>query len=180
MKAKYLNPFSDFGFKRIFGEEANKPLLIDFYNSLFPPHNKFVDLNFKNTYQFGFCEYDRKAIYDINCENEKSEKFIVEPQKAKQNFFEERTACYSTFPIKEQVEKGNWDYSLKAVYCIGILDFTFDDHESEPKKSEVAYSIKLKNQHGEVFHDKLTFFYLKMPYFDITATGLSKEEIEGF
>ncbi|NBA78062.1 hypothetical protein GOQ04_21070, partial [Emticicia sp. ODNR4P] len=72
---------------------------------------------------------------------------------------------YSTFPIREQAEKGIWNYNLKAVYCIGVLDFTFDDYESEPEKSEVVHTINLKNQHGKVFYDKLTYIYLEMPNF---------------
>ena len=78
MKAKYINPFTDFGFKKIFGEEGSKPLLIDFLNALLPQQNKIVDLTFKNTEQLGQTNADRKAIYDINCENENGEKFIVE------------------------------------------------------------------------------------------------------
>jgi predicted transposase/invertase (TIGR01784 family) len=165
MKAKYLNPFTDFGFKKIFGEEASKPLLLDFLNALLPSADKIVDLNFKNSEQLGQTELDRKAIYDIYCENENGEKFIVELQKAKQNYFKERTVYYSTFPIREQAEKGEWNYNLKAVYCIGILDFTFDDYETEPEKNEVVHTIKLKNQHGKTFYDKLTFIYLEMPNF---------------
>ncbi len=165
MKAKYLNPFTDFGFKKIFGEEASKPLLLDFLNALLPSADKIVDLNFKNSEQLGQTDLDRKAIYDIYCENENGEKFIVELQKAKQNYFKERTVYYSTFPIREQAEKGEWNYNLKAVYCIGILDFTFDDYETEPEKNEVVHTIKLKNQHGKTFYDKLTFIYLEMPNF---------------
>jgi len=165
MKAKYLNPFTDFGFKKIFGEEASKPLLFDFLNALLPLQNKIADLSFKNTEQLGQTDLDRKAIYDIYCENDKGEKFIVELQKAKQNYFIERTVYYSTFPIREQAEKGEWNYNLKAVYCIGILDFTFDDYETEPEKSEVVHTIKLKNQHGKVFFDKVTYIYLEMPNF---------------
>jgi predicted transposase/invertase (TIGR01784 family) len=165
MKAKYINPFTDFGFKKIFGEEASKPLLIDFLNALLPQQNKIVDLSFKNTEQLGQTEADRKAIYDIYCENENGEKFIVELQKAKQNYFKERTIYYSTFPIREQAEKGEWNYNLKAVYCVGILDFTFDDYENEPEKSEVVHTIKLKNQNGKTFYDKLTYIYLEMPNF---------------
>jgi predicted transposase/invertase (TIGR01784 family) len=172
MKAKYLNPFTDFGFKKIFGEEASKPLLIDFLNALLPQSDKIVDLSFKNNEQLGQTELDRKAIYDIFCENEKGEKFIVELQKAKQNYFKERTIYYSTFPIREQAEKGEWNYNLKAVYCIGILDFTFDDYETEPEKSEVVHTIKLKNQHGKTFYDKLTFIYLEMPNFKQTESEL--------
>jgi predicted transposase/invertase (TIGR01784 family) len=172
MKAKYLNPFTDFGFKKIFGEEASKPLLLDFLNALLPISDKIVDLTFKNNEQLGQTDFDRKAIYDIYCENEKGEKFIVELQKAKQNYFKERTIFYSTFPIREQAEKGEWNYNLKAVYCIGILDFTFDDYETEPEKGEVVHTIKLKNQNGKIFYDKLTFIYLEMPNFKLKETEL--------
>ena len=173
MKAKYINPFTDFGFKKIFGEEANKPLLIDFLNALLPQANKIVDLTFKNTEQLGQTDADRKAIYDIYCENEIGEKFIVELQKSKQNYFKERTIYYATFPIREQAEKGEWNYNLKAVYCIGILDFTFDDYGNEPEKSDVVHTIKLKNQHGKTFYDKLTYIYLEMPNFKQTETELN-------
>ena len=147
MEARFINPFTDFGFKKIFGEEASKPLLIDFLNSLLPPHNQIKDLSFRNPEQLGPVGSDRKAIYDIYCENSQGEKFIVELQKAKQNYFKERTIYYSTFPKRhsirfpspageggqgpdevEQAEKGDWNYNLKAVFCIGILDFTFDDY----------------------------------------------------
>jgi predicted transposase/invertase (TIGR01784 family) len=172
MMAKYINPFTDFGFKKIFGEEASKPLLIDFLNSLLPESDQIVDLNFKNTEQLGLTDNDRKAIYDIYCENEKGEKFIVELQKAKQNYFKERTIYYSTFPIREQAEKGEWNYDLKSIYCIGILDFTFDDYETEPEKSEVVHTIKLKNQNGKVFYDKLTYIYLEMPNVKLSENNL--------
>ncbi len=165
MQARYLNPYTDFGFKKIFGEEASKPLLMDFLNALLPERDKIVALRFKNTEQLGLSDSDRKAIYDIYCENEHGEKFIVELQKAKQNYFKERTVYYSTFPIREQAEKGEWNYNLKAVYCIGILDFTFDDYESEPERSEFLHTIRLKNQNGKVFYDKLTYLYLEMPNF---------------
>jgi predicted transposase/invertase (TIGR01784 family) len=172
MKAKYLNPFTDFGFKKIFGEEASKLLLIDFLNALLPQSDKIVDLTFKNNEQLGQTDIDRKAIYDIYCENEKGEKFIVELQKAKQNYFKERTIYYSTFPIREQAEKGEWNYNLKAVYCIGILDFTFDDYEIEPEKNEVVHTIKLKNQNGKTFYEKLTYIYLEMPNFKLAESQL--------
>jgi predicted transposase/invertase (TIGR01784 family) len=87
VKAKFINPFTDFGFKKIFGEDASKPLLMDFLNALLPPSSQIADLTFKNTEQLGISDADHKAIYDIYCENESGEKFIVELQKAKQNYF---------------------------------------------------------------------------------------------
>lgn len=166
MQAKYINPFTNFGFKKIFGEEASKPLLLDFLNALLPPANRIADISFKKNEQLGQTDADRKAIYDIYCENKDGEKFIVELQKAKQNHFKERTIYYSTFPIREQAEKGEWNYDLKAVYCIGILDFTFDDYATDLEKKEVVHTIQLKNQHGKVFYDKLYYIYLEMPNFN--------------
>ena len=173
MKAKYINPFTDFGFKKIFGEEASKELLIDFLNALIPQANKIIDLKFKSTEHLGLREADRYAIFDIYCENESNEKFIVELQKAEQNYFKDRTIYYSTFPIREQAEKGQWNYNLSAVFCIGILDFTFDDYENEPEKSEVVHTIKLKNQYGKTFYDKLTYIYVEMPNFNKLEENLS-------
>jgi predicted transposase/invertase (TIGR01784 family) len=172
MKTKYLNPYTDFGFKKIFGEEASKPLLIDFLNSILPT-GKIVDLTFRNNEQLGETEADRRAIYDIYCENDRGEKFIVELQKAKQNFYRERTLYYATFPIREQGEKGIWDFNLKAVYCIGILDFTFDNEKFDPINSEFQHTIKLKNQHGKTFYEKLTFIYFEMPNFQKTEAELA-------
>lgn len=168
MKAKYVNPFTDFGFKKLFGEEASKPLLMDFLNSLLPESKQIANLSFKNTEQLGIVNYERKAIFDIYCESENGEKFIVELQKAKQNYFIERTIYYSTFPIREQAEKGDWDFNLKAVYCIGILDFAFAESENK----EVVHTIQLKNQNGNVFYDKLTYIYLEMPNFKLEETEL--------
>jgi len=150
--------------KKIFGEEASKPLLMEFLNCLLPENNTIKNLSFKSTEQLGQTEADRKAIYDIYCESTTGEKFIVELQKAKQNYFIDRTIYYSTFPIREQAQKGEWDYNLKAVFCIGILDFAFD--EPKTKEPTVIHRVKLKNQENNVFYDKLTYIYLEMPHFN--------------
>jgi predicted transposase/invertase (TIGR01784 family) len=163
MKAKYVDPFTDFGFKKIFGEEASKPMLIDFLNNLLPDSN-IVNLTFKNKEKQGKAEGDRKAVYDIYCEDSKGEKIIVELQKAKQNYFKDRTIYYATFPIQEQAERGEWNYQQKAVYCVGILDFKFD--EAKSNNEEVVHTVRRKDQNNQVFYDKLQFVYLEMPHFN--------------
>jgi predicted transposase/invertase (TIGR01784 family) len=172
MKSKYINPFTDFGFKKIFGEEASKPLLLDFLNALLPESGKIVDLTFKNSELHGDTNKNWNLGYDIYCKNEKGEKIIVELQKAEQNFFGKRNTYYASFPIIEQGEKGNWDITLKAVYCIGILDFTFDNAKSDMDKGEFEHTIKLKNQNGKTFYEKLTFIYFEMPNFKKTEEEL--------
>jgi predicted transposase/invertase (TIGR01784 family) len=164
MKARYVSPFTDFGFKKLFGEEASKPVLIDFLNSLLP-ESHIVDLTFKDKEKLGHIEEDRKSVYDIYCQNDKGEKIIVELQKAKQNFFKDRTIYYSTFPIQEQAEKGFWNYELKSVYCVGILDFTFEDKLKAGAQGEVLHTVQLKDQNNQLFYNKLKFVYLEMPHF---------------
>ena len=170
--AKYLDIFTDYGFKKIFGEEANKNFLIDFLNALLPSTNHIKDLTFKNTEQLPVTGDERKAVYDIFCENDKGEKFIVELQKAKQDYFIDRTIYYSTFPISSQAVKGDWDFNLKAVFCIGLLDFKFNGYTNEIEKHEVVHTHTLKNQHNRQVYDKLTYIYLEMPNFIKEANQL--------
>jgi predicted transposase/invertase (TIGR01784 family) len=171
MKEKYINPFTDFGFKKLFGEEANKDLLIDFLNELLQDRGGLTDLSFIKSEQLGATEADRKAIFDLYCQNSKGEKFIVELQKAKQKFFKDRSIYYSTFPIQEQALKGDWDYKLNAVYTVSIMDFEFDDNQLH--KDKLRHDIQLLDiETKELFYDKLKFIYLEMPKFNKTIDEL--------
>ena len=170
MAAKYINPFTDFGFKKLFGEEASKYLLIDFLNQMLPSEHQIESLVFKNNEQLGHASFERKAIYDLYCENQKGEKFIVELQKSKHVYFKDRTVYYATFPIQEQAQKGDWNYRLEAIYCIGILDFVF--HEDK-NRQEYYHTVKLKDQNNQIFYDKLTFIYIEMPNFNKTEQEIT-------
>jgi predicted transposase/invertase (TIGR01784 family) len=166
-REKYINPFTDYGFKRLFGEEPNKNLLLDFLNELLKEEQgEITELQYLKNENLATTELNRKAIFDLYCTNEKGEKFIVELQKTKQKFFKDRTIYYSTFPIREQAVVGSdWDFELKKVYTIAILDFVFDEDKNEPNK--FRYDVKLTEQETkEVFYDKLTFIYLEMPKFN--------------
>ncbi|MCI5227571.1 MAG: Rpn family recombination-promoting nuclease/putative transposase [Candidatus Electrothrix sp. AX2] len=164
-KERYVNLFTDYGFKKIFGEEPNKNLLLDFLNELLKEEQGEIrNLTYLKTEQLGDTDIDRKAIFDLYCENERGEKFIVELQKSKQNFFKDRTLYYSTFPIREQAERGDWNFKLKAVYTVALLDFVFDEDKDQPEK--YRYDVKLSDiDTHKVFYDKLTFIYLEMPKF---------------
>ena len=168
----FINPFTDFGFKKLFGEEINKDLLIDFLNELIPvKKHTIVNLTYLKNEHLSNHEDDRRAVYDLYCESEKGEKFIVEIQRAKQKFFKDRSIYYSTFPIQEQAKTGNkWDFELKAVYSVAIMDFTFEDGRKKHSNQEelsFLHNIQLMDIHrGSVFYDKLTFIYLEVPKFD--------------
>ncbi|MEZ4771555.1 MAG: Rpn family recombination-promoting nuclease/putative transposase [Bacteroidia bacterium] len=170
IRERYVNPLTDFGFKKLFGTEPNKSLLIDFLNQILPSRHQIKDLSYSNTEQLGSLDLDRKAIFDLYCIGESGERFIVEIQKAKQNFFKDRSLYYSSFPIQEQAKKGDWDYRLDPVYTVGILDFIFDDHK---KEAELLHIVELKNQRCEVFYDKLKFIYIELPKFTKNESELS-------
>jgi predicted transposase/invertase (TIGR01784 family) len=163
MISKYFNPYTDFGFKKLFGEEGSKDLLVDFLNQLLPTHHQIAKLSFKNPENFSNTVEERKAIFDIYCESASGERFIVEMQKAKMHFFKDRSLFYSTFPIREQGQKGVWDFRLLPVYFIAILDFI---------ERKFRRDVCLKDQDGDVFYDKLHFKFLQMPLFNKTEHEL--------
>jgi len=172
-KEKYINPFTDYGFKRLFGEEPNKGLLLDFLNELLKEEQgKITELTYLKSENLGATELHRKAIFDLYCTNERGEKFIVELQKTKQKFFKDRTVYYSTFPLRDQAIIGSeWDFELKKVYTIAILDFVFDADKNEPNK--FRYDVKLTDiETNKIFYDKLMFVYLEMPKFNKTIEEL--------
>lgn len=170
-KEKYMNPYTDFGFKTLFGTPVNKDLLISFLNSLLHEEQHIVDITYLNAEHLGTFESERKAVFDVYCENDKGEKFIVEMQKAAQRFFKDRSVFYATFPIREQAKRGDWQFELKAVYTIGILNFIFD--EGRGNEDYYHHEIKLMDIHTkQVFFDKLNFIYLEMPKFRKTADEL--------
>lgn len=170
LQEKYLNPFTDFGFKKLFGSEPNKDLLIDFLNQLLPPQHQIQDLSYARSEQLGDTVLDRGAVFDIYCVSPSGERFIVEMQKAKQLYFKDRSVFYATWPIREQAQRGDgWDFKLSALYLVGILDFVMaDDREG----AEVCHRVQLKDQTNRVFYDKLMLIYLEMPKFKKTEAEL--------
>ena len=172
-RERYINPYTDFGFKKLFGTEMNKDLLISFLNALFSgTKQEIVDVEYLNSEHLGDGYGDRRAVFDVYCKTTDGSRFIVEMQRAQQDYFKDRSLYYSTFAIREQAPKGKeWDYQLEDVYTIGVLNFTFPDDEYPPDK--YFHQVKLKDvDDNHVFYDKLTLIYLEMPKFNKTEDEL--------
>jgi predicted transposase/invertase (TIGR01784 family) len=168
----FINPFTDFGFKRLFGSEDYKELLIDFLNTMLPEHHHIKQLSYRKTEQLGNTQVDRKAIFDLYCQSSTGEHFIVEIQRAKQKYFKDRTLFYASFPIQEQALTGDWDFKLSAVYLVGILDFVFEYDET--LQNHFFHKVKLVElDTHKVFSDKLTLMYLELPKFQKTEEQLT-------
>ena len=169
---RYIIPYTNFGLKKLFGTEMNKDLLISFLNALFNNSEREIkDVRYLNGENLGDGYGDRRAVFDVYCMAADGSRFIVEMQKAEQAYFKDRSIYYSTFAIREQAPKGEWDYHLEDVYTVGILNFEFpgDEYASDAYRHE----IKLKDvEDNHVFYDKLTFLYLEMPKFQKTEDEL--------
>lgn len=171
MEERYINPHTDFGFKRLFGSEFNKELLVSFLNALFAGKKEIRDVTYMNSEQLGERIETRRAIFDVYCETTDGERFIVEMQNVYQEFFKDRTIYYSTFPIREQAKKGEWDFHLNGVYTVGLLNFIFEDKGESA--SRMQHEVKLMDvDTKEVFYDKLTYVYVEIPKFDKTEEEL--------
>ena len=167
---RYINFYTDFAFKKLFGTEMNKDLLISFLNALLHDREEITDVTYLNAEHLGTQEYDRRAVFDVYCKNNRGEMFIVEMQKGEQQFFKDRSIYYSTFAIREQAPRGVWNYELKGVYTIGILNFCLSGME---QSKDFYHEIKLMDiDTKSVFYDKLSFIYLEMPKFTKTESEL--------
>ena len=169
MQGKYINPYTDFGFKRIFGQEANKDILISFLNSLLPQKHQVADLRFLNTERTPHNIELHTPILDIFCESPSGEQFIVEMQKKNQALFLDRSVYYTACAIRDQVERGRKDYDLVAVYFIGIMDFTHKFNDGPPR---LITEVSLKDNEGRLVYNKLLMYFVQMPLFTKTESEL--------
>ena len=160
IEGRYISLLTDFGFIRIFGTKPNKDLLINFLNSLFEGFQVIKDVKYLNSEHVGDVFAERKPIFDVYCENEKGEKFIVEMQNA------------SIFPIREQAPKGaDWNFKLDHVYIVALLNFDLEVEAFD--KNDINHDVGLldKKTH-KVFNDKLSFKYVEIAKFDKTEDEL--------
>jgi len=173
MTARYINPYTDFGFKKLFGEEASKGHLVDFLNAVLPEPFQVADLTFSPGEQLPDHCTDRKAIFDIACVSPDGRSFIVEMQKVKQRWFKDRALFYASHAIRRQAVTGDWNFRLNPVIFVAILDFEYDKEE---EYRELHREVSLKDQNGAEFVDSLRMSFLQMPLFTKTESELETRE----
>lgn len=162
---RFINPFTDVGFKRIFGQEASKDLLIDFLNDLLVGEKQIKDIRFLDKELIPEYGDGRGIIYDVYCTTEEGEHFIVEMQNKSQIHFKERALFYLSNAIARQGVKGSeWMFDIKAVYGVFFMNFTLKD---TPQKLKTDVML-LDRETYETFSDKLRFIFIELPCFDKT------------
>ena len=174
---RYINPFTDWGFKRLFGQEFSKDLLINFLNDLFEGEFQIKDVTFKDKEQLGDTNDLRGCIFDIYCVTDDDKHFIVEMQNRWVPFFVNRSIYYASKAFVAQRKKFDEAgvrtavlYQFVPVYVVCIMNFMPREHEVTKFRTDVALREKSSDS---MFSDKLRFIYLSLPFFD-----KSEEECE--
>lgn len=174
---RYINPFVDYGFKKLFATEGNKDILISFLNAVIEDAgDPIVELTHKNVEQIGEFNGTKTSYFDVYCQTANGRRFIVEMQNTWKPFFKDRTLFYAAKAIRDQgdqidptnrtsVTKGKekkWDYRLNEVYLIAVMNFNFPKKEYGPDDYYHKVMLSDVDDH-HVFYDKLTLIYLEMP-----------------
>ncbi|GHU87970.1 hypothetical protein FACS1894174_07690 [Bacteroidia bacterium] len=171
--SKYVDPLTDFGFKWLFFNELNKDLLINFLNEIIREEGLVTDIRYLPPEQLGYSEKERRAVFDIFCTNEKGEYFVVEMQRAKQPYFRDRSIFYASLPVRRQAPKGSWNFCLKAVYLVAILDFVLFNEFEEDKEQVIEHIHLVRERTKTVYSRKLNFVFVELPKFRKPVEELS-------
>ena len=179
IKARYIDPMVDWSFKRLFGSEVNKDILIEFLKVIFPEH-EIEDITYIPAEQLGIMEDDRKAVFDVICRTKDGKEFIVEMQCATQKHFFERALYYTSFPIMKQGKKAQrdeetgikkeWNYELDGVYFLGVLNFRYEDDDL----IEHRYLLREATT-GKIMTDKLKFVFVEVEKFNKSEDELATD-----
>ncbi len=163
---KYINPFTDWGFKRLFGQEFSKDLLISFLNDLLVGELQVKNVVFKDKEELPSTKDQRGIIYDVYCETDKGERFILEMQNRWQPNFLDRSICYACRSVLEQVDKGKKErenaYRFLPIYTVCFMNYMPDHEELSKFRTDIVLADK---ESGEIASNKLRFIYLVLPLF---------------
>ncbi len=190
--SRYIDPTTDFGFKKLFGQEANQDILMSFLTDVLELQTPLADLRFLDKEQLPVIIEYRGGVYDLFCTDQKGNHFIVEMQKSPIAYIKDRMLYYSTFPIAKQAPKGEvwrvaekaevsygkavqktpWDFRLDAVYCIAILGYALDGSVTAINRN----SIRNDEPPHELFYDKLKFVTVELPLFEETKPEYSLDK----
>lgn len=183
--AHFVNPFTDIGFKIIFGQSASKELLITLLNELLSGEHHIEDLTFLDKEDRSDNHHDPGIIYDLYCRTSTGEYIIVEMQNRWHANFLDRTLYYICRAISRQMDKPSSSdvalpsepypggvlrespvpygtrYKLPSVY--GVFLMNFKEQGLEPKFR--TDTVIADRDNGKVVNPHFRQIYLQFPYF---------------
>lgn len=169
-----INPLCDFGFKRIFGTEENKDVLISFLNSILSDQVGHIQtIRYLNTELLGSMPSEKHLVYDIYCTNNEGDSFIIEMQRGKQNHFSNRIISYIARAISHSLKRGDRLYDFPNIYSLNLLDFNAHEFEGSAR---FFWTINLKDDDNKIFSRKITMTFIELRKFAAQVKEVSAED----
>lgn len=157
---KFVDPTADIAFKKIFGSDAHKAILIEFLNETLRLEYKITEIQLLNPYQAPNLEDLKETTLDIKAKDQHNNEFIVEMQVDKDKGFYKRAIYYSSKAYSQQLEKTEKYHLLKPVIFLGILDFKIFDHAHYLSRHLI---LNTENQQHNL--KDLEFNFIELPKF---------------
>ncbi|UZE38190.1 Rpn family recombination-promoting nuclease/putative transposase [Wolbachia endosymbiont of Drosophila pseudotakahashii] len=160
---KYLSPLNSYSFKRIFGTEKNKDILIHFLNDIlgFTGKNEIKDIEFLSTIQDPDIAAKKQSIVDVLCRDSTGAQYICEMQVAKTKGFEKRAQYYAAKAYSRQADKGDQYHNLKEIIFIAIADCVLFPNKSEYKSKHTIRDEDTNEHDLKDFY----FIFIELPKF---------------
>ncbi len=158
-----INPRVDFAFKKLFGSEENKDLLISLLNAILVNEPNITDLTLKNPYNIAAYQAGKMSILDIKAVDENDRWFNVEMQIGQDLYFDKRSIYYWAKLVTEQLSEGMLFKELKKTFSINILDFNFIQDDSE--FHNVYKIINARTGKDDKLHDMFELHYVELKKF---------------
>lgn len=166
--SKFLNPRNDLAFKRIFGSERNKDILIHFLNDVVDRPSLIEEVTFLKTTQDPEIAPLRVSVVDVMCEDQDKNRFIIEMQLSHEKGFDRRALYYAARAYCSQRTKKKKFHDLKDVYFLAITDFA-----PFPKKKSWLSRIGLKDlETNEHDINAIQLLFMQLPLFKKTKKDL--------
>ena len=160
---KFADPKNDFVFKKLFGSEENKDLLINFINSVLP-NKRVVNVEYLLPILDAETVYKKQGIVDVLCTDQNGSKYIIEMENASQKYFAERSLYNACSVYVDQLNKRDKYSILKEVICISILNFKLF-----PSFEEYISTHCFRNDvNNENSMKGLSFIFIELPKYNNT------------
>ncbi|WP_341811433.1 MULTISPECIES: Rpn family recombination-promoting nuclease/putative transposase [unclassified Wolbachia] len=161
--SKFLDPRNDLCFKKIFGTEKNKNILIHFLNDIlgFTEINAIQEVEFLSTIMDPEVASDKQSIVDVLCKDSHGNRYIAEMQLARDKGFEKRAQLYAAKAYSRQLDKSGNYIDLKKVFFIAISNCNLLPEEVDYISTHNIRDIKTNGHYLKDFQ----FVFIELPKF---------------
>jgi predicted transposase/invertase (TIGR01784 family) len=170
---QFLNPRTDLAFKKIFGSDQSKDILLSFLNAVLTLSSPIADVTIVDPYQAPKVVGMKESAVDVRAVDENGRQFIIEMQVLNVNGFEKRVLYNACKAYAGQISKGEDYPKLSDVIALTITDFTMF-----PQRPDGISTFRLKADDGGLYSDDLELVFIELPKFHGEEADLATMDLK--